>query len=154
MLPGATGHARDLVIVYDNAAGTPKPEGGTYGTSGSATTAIQADGFTAAHVTFANDWLRAALARDVAFRPYGFVFAPSTAAADPHGHLAVRCVINGTAADASFGLARPWRPSSDPTAIPSLVVRKTLMGSSIAAYTARRRSSRPSSQEQSRRRPV
>lgn len=179
---GATGDARDVVIVYDNAAGTPKPDGGTYGTSGSATATIQADGFTAAHVTFANDWLRAdhpeitdtqavaakvmgdrsyfercrflghqdtlyadtrnvatfarqyyrecyiegdvdfvfgratavferceltTLARDVTFRPYGFVFAPSTAAANPHGFLAVHCVINGPAADASFGLARP-----------------------------------------------
>lgn len=207
---GATGDARDVVIVYDNAAGTPKPEGGTYGTSGSATTTIQADGFTAAHVTFANDWLRAdhpditgtqavaakvmgdrsyfercrflghqdtlyadtralasfarqyyrechiegdvdfvfgratavfercelsTLARDVTFRPYGFVFAPSTAAANPRGYLAVHCVVNGTAADASFGLARPWRPSSDPTALPSLVVRETWMGPSIDAAT-------------------
>ncbi|MEV7805262.1 pectinesterase family protein [Microbispora sp. NPDC088329] len=207
---GATGDARDVVIVYDNAAGTPKPEGGTYGTSGSATTTIQADGFTAADVTFANDWLRAdhpeitstqavaakvmgdrsyfdrcrflghqdtlyadtrtlasfarqcyrechiegdvdfvfgratavfercelmTLARDVTFRPYGFVFAPSTAAVNPHGYLAVRCVIDGAAAGASFGLARPWRPSSDPTALPSLVVRETRMGPSIDAAT-------------------
>ncbi len=56
---GATRDARDVVIVFDNAAGTAKPDGGTYGTGGSATTTIQADGFTATHVTFANDWLRA-----------------------------------------------------------------------------------------------
>ncbi|MGW1022685.1 pectinesterase family protein [Streptomyces sp. NPDC002577] len=56
---GASEDARDVVIVYDNAAGTPKPGGGTYGTTGSATTTVQADGFTACSITFANDWLRA-----------------------------------------------------------------------------------------------
>jgi pectinesterase len=56
---GASGEARDVVVVYDNAAGTPKPGGGTYGTTGSATTLVQADGFTARDLTFANDWLRA-----------------------------------------------------------------------------------------------
>ncbi len=57
---GASGDPRDVVIVYDNAAGTPKPDGsGTYGTSGSATTTVRADGFTARALTFANDWLRA-----------------------------------------------------------------------------------------------
>ncbi|MGW0759213.1 pectinesterase family protein [Streptomyces sp. NPDC002814] len=56
---GASENPRDVVIVYDNAAGTPKPGGGTYGTSGSATTTVQADGFTARDITFANDWLRA-----------------------------------------------------------------------------------------------
>ncbi|MGW3650640.1 pectinesterase family protein [Streptomyces sp. NPDC000878] len=56
---GASENPRDVVIVYDNAAGTPKPGGGTYGTTGSATTLVQADGFTARWITFANDWLRA-----------------------------------------------------------------------------------------------
>lgn len=57
---GAGDDPRDVVIVYDNANGTPKPDGsGTYGTSGSATTLIRGDGFTAVGVTFANDWLRA-----------------------------------------------------------------------------------------------
>ncbi|MGW3631988.1 pectinesterase family protein [Streptomyces sp. NPDC005122] len=56
---GASGDPRDVVVVYDNAAGTPKPGGGTYGTTGSATTTVQADGFTARRITFANDWLRA-----------------------------------------------------------------------------------------------
>ncbi|MCZ9347551.1 pectinesterase family protein, partial [Streptomyces sp. TRM76130] len=56
---GASEDPRDVVIVYDNAAGTPKPDGsGTYGTSGSATTTVTADGFTARWITFANDWLR------------------------------------------------------------------------------------------------
>ncbi|MFF3444158.1 pectinesterase family protein [Streptosporangium sp. NPDC002721] len=203
---GATRDARDVVIVFDNAAGTAKPGGGTYGTSGSATTTIQADGFTATHVTFANDWLRAdhpeitatqavavkvmgdrsafeacrflghqdtlyadtanlatfarqyyrrchiegdvdfvfgratavfdrcelrALTRDVSFLPYGFVFAPSTAAANPYGYLATRCRVAGEVPDAAYGLARPWRPSSDPTAVPMLTVRETWLGPAI-----------------------
>ncbi|GDY66615.1 hypothetical protein SAV14893_060080 [Streptomyces avermitilis] len=56
---GASGDPRDVVVVYDNAAGTPRPGGGTYGTTGSATTTVQADGFTARSITFANDFLRA-----------------------------------------------------------------------------------------------
>ncbi|MFG3041318.1 pectinesterase family protein [Streptomyces sp. NPDC048330] len=55
---GATGDPQDVVVVYANAAGTPRPEGGTYGTTGSATTTVQAEGFTAQGVTFANDFLR------------------------------------------------------------------------------------------------
>ncbi|MEV6867204.1 pectinesterase family protein [Streptosporangium subroseum] len=203
---GATRDARDVVIVFGNAAGTARPDGGTYGTSGSATTTIQAAGFTAIHVTFANDWLRAdhpeitatqavavkvmgdrslfeacrflghqdtlyadtlaltafarqyyrrchiegdvdfvfgratavfdrcelhTLARDVSFRPYGYVFAPSTAAANPHGYLAIRCHITGDSPDGSYGLARPWRPSSDLTAVPMLTVRETWIGPQI-----------------------
>ncbi|MCX4991795.1 MULTISPECIES: pectinesterase family protein [unclassified Streptomyces] len=57
---GASDDPRDVVVVYDNANGTPKPDGsGTYGTTGSATTTVRTDGFTARSVTFANDWLRA-----------------------------------------------------------------------------------------------
>ncbi|MFJ2950183.1 pectinesterase family protein [Streptomyces sp. NPDC087226] len=56
---GASEDPRDVVIVHDNAAGTPKPDGsGTHGTSGSATTTLRPDGFTARWITFANDWLR------------------------------------------------------------------------------------------------
>ncbi|MFJ5830840.1 pectinesterase family protein [Streptomyces sp. NPDC093089] len=55
---GATGNPGDVVVVYANAAGTPRPEGGTHGTTGSATTTVRADGFTAQGVTFANDFLR------------------------------------------------------------------------------------------------
>ncbi|WP_282692577.1 pectinesterase family protein [Streptomyces sp. CC208A] len=56
---GASGDAEDVVVVYDNAAGTPKPDGsGTYGTTGSATVTLQAADFTAHAVTFANDFLR------------------------------------------------------------------------------------------------
>ncbi|WP_329285199.1 pectinesterase family protein [Streptomyces sp. NBC_00691] len=55
---GASGDPRDVVVVYANAAGTPRPEGGTLGTTGSATTTVQAAGFTAVGITFANDFLR------------------------------------------------------------------------------------------------
>ncbi|MBB5869833.1 pectin methylesterase-like acyl-CoA thioesterase [Allocatelliglobosispora scoriae] len=44
----------DVVISYDRANGTTKPEGGTYGTSGSASVTIDGDGFTARNLTFAN----------------------------------------------------------------------------------------------------
>ncbi|MEU3446834.1 pectinesterase family protein [Streptomyces thermolilacinus] len=208
-LLGASGDPRRTVIVYDNAAGTPKPDGsGTHGTSGSATTTVAAAGFTAYRVTFANDFLRAdhpeitatqavalkatgdrsaflhcrflghqdtlyadsaslsafarqyfahcyaegdvdfvfgratavfehcrfhTLARDVDFTPKGMVFAPSTAVANPYGFLADRCRITSGAQDGAYKLARPWVPSSDPTARPSLVVRDSLLGPGIDA---------------------
>ncbi|MGW0310891.1 pectinesterase family protein [Streptomyces flavidovirens] len=203
-LLGATADPRNTVIVYDNAAGTLKPDGTPYGTGGSATTLVQADGFTARRVTFANDWLRAehpditsgtqavairvlgdrsafhhcrflghqdtlyadtrslgvtarqyysrchiegdvdfvfgratavfedcrfhTLDRDVGFTPYGFVFAPSTARATALGYLATRCRVTSAAPDRAYKLARPWVPSSDTTAWPSLVVRETWLG--------------------------
>ncbi|UUU21109.1 pectinesterase family protein [Streptomyces sp. DSM 40750] len=206
---GASGNARDVVVVYDNAAGTPKPGGGTYGTTGSATTLVQGDGFTARDITFANDWLRAdhpgisgtqavaikvqgdrsafvrcrflghqdtlyadsmalgtfarqyfrdcyvegdvdfvfgratavyerchfhTLTRtDLASAPYGFVFAPSTAGANPRGYLVLRGRITSEAPDAYYKLARPWVPSSDTTARPMLTVRETRLGAGIDA---------------------
>jgi pectinesterase len=206
---GASEDPRDVVIVYDNAAGTPKPGGGTYGTTGSATTTVQADGFTARWITFANDWLRAdhpgitgtqavaikvqgdrsafhhcrflghqdtlyadsraltAFARqyyshcyvegdvdfvfgratavydnchfrtltrtDLGSAPYGFVFAPSTAGANPRGYLVTRGRISSEAPDGFYKLARPWVPSSDPTARPMLTVRNTWIGPGIDA---------------------
>ncbi|GAB2956919.1 pectinesterase family protein [Streptomyces heilongjiangensis] len=206
---GASGDARDVTVVYDNAAGTPKPGGGTYGTTGSATTLVQGDGFTARDVTFANDWLRAdhpgitgtqavalkvqgdrsafvrcrflghqdtlyadsmalgtfarqyfrdcyaegdvdfvfgratavfercrfhTLTRtDLASAPYGFVFAPSTAGANPRGYLVTRATITSGAPDGHYKLARPWVPSSDTTARPMLTVRETRLGAGIDA---------------------
>ncbi|MDQ1020563.1 pectinesterase family protein [Streptomyces afghaniensis] len=206
---GASENPRDVVIVYDNAAGTPKPGGGTYGTTGSATTTVQADGFTARWITFANDWLRAGhpeitgtqavalkvqgdrsafhhcrflghqdtlyadsialgtFARqyfahcyaegdvdfvfgratavfeqcrfrtlnrtDLSAAPYGFVFAPSTAGANPLGYLVTRSRVDSEAPDAYYKLARPWVPSSDTTARPMLTVRDTWLGPGIDA---------------------
>ncbi|MFJ3668669.1 pectinesterase family protein [Streptomyces sp. NPDC090106] len=207
---GASEDPRDVVIVYDNAAGTQKPDGsGTYGTTGSATTLVRPDGFTARWITFANDWLRAdhpgvsgtqavaikvlgdrsafhhcrflghqdtlyadssaltVFARqyfahcyvegdvdfvfgrgtavferchfrtldrtDLASAPYGFVFAPSTAGANPLGYLVTRGRVSGEAPDAYYKLARPWVPSSDTTARPALTVRDTHLGPGIDA---------------------
>ncbi|GLW50399.1 pectinesterase [Streptomyces sp. NBRC 14336] len=207
---GAGDDPRDVVIVYDNAAGTPKPDGsGTYGTSGSATTTVRADGFTAHRITFANDWLRAdhpgvtgtqavalkvmgdrsafhhcrflghqdtlyadttalsvfarqyfahcyaegdvdfvfgratavfehchfhTLTRtDLTSPPYGFVFAPSTAGANPRGYLVTKGRVTSEAPDGSYKLARPWVPSSDTTARPMLTVRDTWLGPGIDA---------------------
>jgi pectate lyase len=53
---GATGNAEDVVITYDNASGTPKPGGGTYGTTGSATVTLAGPDFTARDVTFENSF--------------------------------------------------------------------------------------------------
>ncbi|MEV0194993.1 pectinesterase family protein [Nonomuraea sp. NPDC050691] len=54
-LVGATGDPRDVVITYDNAASTPKPDGsGTYGTSGSASVVVSGNDFVARNLTFQN----------------------------------------------------------------------------------------------------
>jgi pectinesterase len=210
---GATRDPRDVVIVHDNANGTKKPDGTTYGTAGSATFTSAAPGLTVRDLTLANDWLRAdhpditgtqavaaytygdrthfenvrllahqdtlfvdttaldafdrqyfrhchiegdvdfvfgratavfeecrfhTLQRDVSFTPKGMVFAPSTARANPYGILAVRSRITSGAQDGAYKLARPWVPSYETTAWPSLVVRDTWIGPGIdpvAPYT-------------------
>ncbi|MFI9153078.1 pectinesterase family protein [Streptomyces sp. NPDC053367] len=53
---GTGASRKDTVIVYNNASGTPKPGGGTYGTGGSATVAVEADDFQARNLTIANDF--------------------------------------------------------------------------------------------------
>jgi pectinesterase/pectate lyase len=57
---GSTGKASDVVVDYDNASGTKKPDGSTYGTTGSATATIAANGFTATALTFRNSFDRKA----------------------------------------------------------------------------------------------
>ncbi|GKQ36962.1 pectinesterase family protein [Streptomyces sp. A012304] len=60
-IQGMGGSRKDTVIVYNNAAGTPKPDGsGTYGTGGSATVAVEADDFQARNLTVSNDFDEAA----------------------------------------------------------------------------------------------
>ncbi|WP_439380004.1 pectinesterase family protein [Amycolatopsis lexingtonensis] len=59
-LRGTTGKAADVVVDYDNASGTKKPDGSTYGTTGSATATIAANGFTATALTFRNSFDRKA----------------------------------------------------------------------------------------------
>ncbi|KRD10775.1 MULTISPECIES: pectinesterase family protein [unclassified Streptomyces] len=75
------------------------------------------------------------LRRDVAFTPKGMVFAPATARADPYGFLALRSRITSEAEDAAYKIARPWVPSYETTAWPSLVVRDTWIGPGIDAVT-------------------
>ncbi|MFD9738710.1 pectinesterase family protein [Umezawaea sp. NPDC059074] len=58
-LRGSTGRASDVVIDYDNASGTKKPDGSTYGTTGSATATLAATDFTARDLTFRNSFDRA-----------------------------------------------------------------------------------------------
>jgi pectin methylesterase-like acyl-CoA thioesterase len=54
-LIGDTGNPRDVVITFDNASGTPKPDGsGTYGTSGSASVVVSGNDFQAYNLTFEN----------------------------------------------------------------------------------------------------
>ncbi|MER7191340.1 pectinesterase family protein [Streptomyces flaveolus] len=56
-IQGTGGSRKDTVIVYNNAAGTQKPDGsGTYGTSGSATVAVEADDFQARNLSVTNDF--------------------------------------------------------------------------------------------------
>ncbi len=53
-LIGDTGDAHDVVIAYDNASRTRRPDGSTYGTSGSATLTVLADEFAARDLTIQN----------------------------------------------------------------------------------------------------
>jgi len=55
-IQGTGAGRKDTVIVHNNASGTPKPGGGTYGTGGSATVAVEADDFQARNLTIANDF--------------------------------------------------------------------------------------------------
>jgi len=210
ILRGATRDPHDVIVVFDHANGTQKPDGTTYGTAGSATFTSAAPGLTVRDLTIANDWLRAdhpditgtqavaaytygdrtrfenvrllahqdtlfvdtsaldvfdrqyfhrcyiegdvdfvfgratavfegchfhTLQRDVTFTPKGMAFAPSTARANPHGILALRSRITSGAEDAAYKLARPWVPSYETTAWPSLVVRDTRIGPGIDAVT-------------------
>ncbi|MFD7709968.1 pectinesterase family protein [Streptomyces sp. NPDC059785] len=75
------------------------------------------------------------LDRDVDFTPEGMVFAPSTARANPYGFLAVRSRITSGAEDGAYKIARPWVPTYETTAWPSLVVRDTWLGPGIDAVT-------------------
>jgi pectinesterase len=57
---GLTPDPRRVVIADDRANGTPKPGGGTWGTTGSASVTIAADDFLALNLTFANTFDEAA----------------------------------------------------------------------------------------------
>ncbi|MCZ8519799.1 MULTISPECIES: pectinesterase family protein [Paenibacillus] len=50
-------NAKRTIVTYDNASGTPKPDGsGTLGTTGSATVTVKGEDFTAVNVTFENSF--------------------------------------------------------------------------------------------------
>ncbi|GAB2938720.1 pectinesterase family protein [Streptomyces mayteni] len=55
-LVGSGSSPSQVTIVYNNSAGTTRPDGTTYGTSGSATFMADANDFTARNLTFANDF--------------------------------------------------------------------------------------------------
>ncbi|MFI9586196.1 pectinesterase family protein [Streptomyces sp. NPDC052236] len=56
-IQGTGASRKDVVIVFNNSAGTAKPDGsGTYGTSGSATVAAEADDFQARNLSITNDF--------------------------------------------------------------------------------------------------
>ncbi|MGF0116789.1 pectinesterase family protein [Promicromonospora sp. Marseille-Q5078] len=57
---GSTGDPEDVIITDDRAAGTVKPDGSTWGTTGSATVTISGAGFSASAVTFENAFDEAA----------------------------------------------------------------------------------------------
>ncbi len=58
---GQGSRPEDVLVVYNNASGTPKPDGtGNFGTSGSASVRIDGPDFAAANLTFSNDFDEAA----------------------------------------------------------------------------------------------
>ncbi|MFF4254011.1 pectinesterase family protein [Streptomyces sp. NPDC001663] len=57
---GAGSSRKDTVIAYNNAAGTKKPDGSTYGTPGSATVSVQSDDSQLRNLTVTNDFDEAA----------------------------------------------------------------------------------------------
>jgi pectinesterase len=58
---GQGGRPEDVVLVFNNASGTPKPDGtGNYGTSGSASVRIDGPDFEARNLTISNDFDEAA----------------------------------------------------------------------------------------------
>lgn len=198
----------EVVFTYDLSAGTPvsaSDPAKTFGTSGSVSFLVSADGFRARNVTFENSWdpdahPGAAGTQAVAFRVNGsravldrcrflghqdtlyadqglhyftrcwiqgdvdfifgsgqsvfedcdivslarakaaaggwsgYVAAPSTRSQQPWGYLFLRSRLlaaPGVPAG-SVALGRPWRPSSDASAVPSAVFRECELGPHIA----------------------
>ncbi|MEU9852544.1 pectinesterase family protein [Streptomyces sp. NPDC047974] len=105
--------------------------------------------FGRATAVFEHCHFRTLVRTDLAGAPYGFVFAPSTARANPYGFLATRCRVTSEAPDGYYKLARPWVPGSDTTAWPSLVVRESVLsaGTDAAAPYANMRAEYPWQQQ-------
>jgi pectinesterase len=60
LLRGRGARPEQVVITDDRANGTPRPDGGTWGTSGSASVTVDGAGFAARNLTFANSFDEAA----------------------------------------------------------------------------------------------
>jgi pectinesterase len=60
LLRGRAARPDQVVITDDRANGTPRPDGGTWGTSGSASVTVDGSGFTARNLTFLNSFDEAA----------------------------------------------------------------------------------------------
>lgn len=112
------GHSPASVVVVENRSnGTLKPDGTTYGTSGSATATINGRAFTATNL---------AIASHIHTLPRGgSVTAAGTPAERAYGLLFKRCRFTGTAQAASSTLGRPWRPNG------AVVIRESELGSHI-----------------------
>jgi pectinesterase len=65
--------------------------------------------------------------------PNGYVTAPSTDIANPHGMLFDRCTLTSDAPAGTVFLGRPWHPSNDPNAIGQTIIRDSWIGAHIGA---------------------
>ncbi|WP_030435175.1 pectinesterase family protein [Actinoplanes subtropicus] len=65
--------------------------------------------------------------------PNGFVTAPSTDIANPHGLLFQGCMLTSDAPAGTVFLGRPWHPSNDPNAIGQTLIRDSWIGAHIGA---------------------
>jgi pectinesterase len=65
--------------------------------------------------------------------PNGYVTAPSTDVANPHGLLFHRCMLTSDAPAGTVFLGRPWHPGNDPDAIGRTVIRDSWIGAHVGA---------------------
>jgi pectinesterase len=65
--------------------------------------------------------------------PNGYVTAPSTDLANPHGFLFSHCRLTSDAPAGTVYLGRPWHPSNDPNAIGQTIIRESWIGAHIGA---------------------
>ncbi|AEV86606.1 pectinesterase [Actinoplanes sp. SE50] len=65
--------------------------------------------------------------------PDGYVTAPSTDAANPHGLLFAHCRFTSNAPPGTVFLGRPWHPGNDPGATGQTIIRESWIGAHIGA---------------------
>ncbi|TDQ36215.1 pectate lyase [Aureibacillus halotolerans] len=61
----------------------------------------------------------------------GYITAASTQGDEPFGFLIINSELTSDAPDGTVYLGRPWRPSSNPSAVPSAVFKNNLLGAHI-----------------------